>query len=328
MKYNHVIGVGGIGTGLLFLLDGDHTLGRDESRAGYLSNARDFCKGHITMHYLSMLAGCRCTLLGLVGDDMPGKELIEDMSKSGIDIRYIKSTKEVPTMMSICFEYPDHSGGNITASNSASSLVNDQYIMDCLKDENLSEKTIILAVPEVPLIARIALLNQGKKFNAMTASSFSSAEIGNMINLNLLKYVDILAVNRDEASMISSQNNYTNYTIAKSCYEIIKKINPDIQLIVTVGSEGAYLFDRHDVLHVPPLDVPVISTAGAGDAFLSGLLSGMSRGLSFFQSSVIGNIVAGFAVMSQDTIARDVNVNRILSYIKDNNYGKEIEYAL
>ena len=93
-------------------------------------------------------------------------------------------------------------------------------------------------------------------------------------------------------------------------------------------SEGAYLFDCFDVLHVPPLDVPVCSTAGAGDAFLSGLLSGMSRGLSFFQSSILGNIVAGFAVMSQDTIARDVNVNRILDYINDSKYGKEIEYAL
>lgn len=328
MKYNHVIGVGGIGTGLLFKLDGDQTLGRDESRSGYLSDARDFCKGHITMHYLSKLSGCRCTLLGMVGDDMPGKDLVEDMTSSGIDTRFIKSTRDAPTMMSICFEYPDHSGGNITTSNSASNLVDDRYIYSCLKDEALNEKTIILAVPEVPLIARIALLSHGKMFNAMTASSFSSAEIGGMIDLNVFKYVDLLAVNRDEANMISGMENHTNYDLAKSCYKIIKKINPDMKLIVTMGSEGAYLFDRFEVLHVPPLDVPVSSTAGAGDAFLSGLLSGMSRGLSFFQSSILGNIVAGFAVMSQDTIARDVNVNRILDYIKDSKYGKEIEYAL
>jgi hypothetical protein len=34
LGFTHVVGIGGIGTGVLFQLEGDHTLGRDESRLG------------------------------------------------------------------------------------------------------------------------------------------------------------------------------------------------------------------------------------------------------------------------------------------------------
>ena len=53
--YSQLFGVGGIGTGLFFNLEGEHTLGRNESRTGQLLDVRDFCKLHIVAHYISKL---------------------------------------------------------------------------------------------------------------------------------------------------------------------------------------------------------------------------------------------------------------------------------
>ena len=48
--FHTLIGVGGIGTGCVFSLDGNQTLGRNESRAAYLLDVRDYCKLHSIIH--------------------------------------------------------------------------------------------------------------------------------------------------------------------------------------------------------------------------------------------------------------------------------------
>ena len=55
--YRRMIAIGGIGSGIFFALDGNHTLGRDESRLGRLLDIRDYCKLHIISHYVARLLG-------------------------------------------------------------------------------------------------------------------------------------------------------------------------------------------------------------------------------------------------------------------------------
>ncbi|HKT69754.1 MAG TPA: hypothetical protein VJP83_09970, partial [Terriglobales bacterium] len=56
-SYRRLIGIGGIGSGIFFALDGNHTLGREESRFGRLLDIRDYCKLHIISHYVARLLG-------------------------------------------------------------------------------------------------------------------------------------------------------------------------------------------------------------------------------------------------------------------------------
>lgn len=56
-RYDIMIGTGGIGSGSFFLLNGDHTLGREESRSGRFLDKDDYCKLHIIAHYVKALLG-------------------------------------------------------------------------------------------------------------------------------------------------------------------------------------------------------------------------------------------------------------------------------
>ena len=55
--YHKIVGVGGIGSGIFFALEGNHTLGRNESRTATLLPVRDYCKLHIVLHYVAKLLG-------------------------------------------------------------------------------------------------------------------------------------------------------------------------------------------------------------------------------------------------------------------------------
>lgn len=56
-SFRALLGVGGIGTGSFFALEGNHTLARNESRPGRLLDIRDYCKLHIVAHYIARFLG-------------------------------------------------------------------------------------------------------------------------------------------------------------------------------------------------------------------------------------------------------------------------------
>jgi hypothetical protein len=60
-----IVGTGGIGTGLFYRLEGNHAIGREESRRAHRLQRRDACKQHIVLHYLATLLrdlGCPVTV--------------------------------------------------------------------------------------------------------------------------------------------------------------------------------------------------------------------------------------------------------------------------
>ncbi len=57
--FRRLVGVGGIGGGMFLALEGDRTLGRNESRPARLLDVRDYGKLHIVAHHVAMLLGRR-----------------------------------------------------------------------------------------------------------------------------------------------------------------------------------------------------------------------------------------------------------------------------
>ena len=88
--YRRLVGVGGIGAGIFFALEGDHDLGRNESRPGRLLDVRDYCKLHIVAQYPTVLLGARedngpfhVVPVGKVGIDEMGLRLRAEMERGG-----------------------------------------------------------------------------------------------------------------------------------------------------------------------------------------------------------------------------------------------------
>src|SRR5437868_13643933 len=183
--YQRVIGVGGVGTGVFFKLAGDHTLGRNESRAGELLDVRDYCKLHIVLHYVAKLlgggnhaSGFEILPLAKIGNDAPGRFVLHEMQMAGINTRFVEPLSGKPTLFSVCFQYPDGAGGNITTNNSAAAELSNPDI-DRIREQFAIDptRTIALAAPEVSLSVRKYFLATASQAGAFRAASFVSGEI-------------------------------------------------------------------------------------------------------------------------------------------------------
>jgi len=320
LRYTGIIGTGGIGSGKFFALNGNNTLGREESRSGHFMDVRDYCKQHIILHYIITLLGPSFSVIpiGRLGDDDIGNILFDEMKRDGFDMKWIEKVPEVSTLFSFCFFYPDGSGGNLTTDDSASTLVDAAYIEKAIADiRQLGSEGIIMAAPEVPLEARKRLLELGKRHGLFCSASFTTGEMKQAVESGILKYVDLLSVNLDEAAEAAGiQTEKTGAEIiVRSSIEKLKSHNSCIRAAITSGKQGSWCWDGHRLNRFPAVITTAVSTAGAGDAFISGLLCGLALGLHLFEAQQLASLVAGLSVTSPHTINKDIDRRSLNTFL-------------
>jgi len=324
LHYKGIIGTGGIGTGTFFVLNDNQTLGREESRSGHFLNIRDYCKQHIILHYIKVLLGplFRVIPVGRVGSDDAGAVLYNEMLDTGFVMDHVERMSGVSTLFSFCFYYPDGSGGNLTTDDSASSRIDPLYIEKASGIiRELGSKGIIVAAPEVPLLAREKILEIGKQNGSFCAASFTAEEIKQASKSGLMSNVDLLAVNFDEASALAESKNRIAdaSSIIINAAEILKKINSKILLSVTAGDKGSWCWDGKTLNFFPAFQAEAVSTAGAGDAFFAGILTGLALGLHFFEAQQLASLIAGLSVTSPDTIHKGIDRSSLKKFLISSN---------
>jgi ribokinase len=311
LRYHTMIGTGGIGSGLFFALDGDHTLGREESRSGRFLDRRDYCKLHIVSHYVQALLGPDFATIpiGKVGQDVEGTRLLGEMREAGLDLRYVEQIEDKPTLFDMCFIYPDGSGGNLTADDSACAAVDSAWVMQAEPEfAAYAGRGVALALPEVPLAARRAVLDLGTRHRFFRVASYSSAEIVPAVREGDLREVDLLAMNLDEAAAAAGipAEGRQAADVAEAAVRALSTNYGGLWLTITAGGQGSWSWDGAVLRYVPAFDVPVVSTAGAGDAHLAGTVTGLAVGMGLAQAHELGALTAAMSITSPHTINKDI----------------------
>lgn len=317
-RYSTLVGTGGIGSGAFFALKGDHTLGREESRAGRFLDRRDYCKQHIIEHYIQVLLGpsFRTIPIGKVGDDAPGHQLIAEMREAGLSTEHVEVVPNEQTLYSLCFVYPDGSGGNLTVEDSACAKVDVACIARAESEfARFAGCGITLAAPEVPLEARTELLRLGRQYQFFNTASFTSGELSPSNNREMLRLVDFLAINRDEAATLAGiPAEEPAEQIAQAAVKALQSIQPDIQCSITAGKQGSWAWDGRTLSRAPAHKVNVASTAGAGDSFFSGMIVGHTLGLPLAESQHLATLIAGLKVTRPHTINKDIDRDALRTF--------------
>jgi sugar/nucleoside kinase (ribokinase family) len=314
LRYEALLGTGGIGSGSFFMLNGNHTLGREESRSGRFLDRRDYCKLHIVCHYVQALLGPGFPVLpiGRLGDDDAGRALRREMEEVGLDLRHVCDLPGRSTLYSFCFLYPDGTGGNLTADDSASAAVDATCIESAAADfAAWRGRGIALAVPEVPLAARRRLLELGGEHSFLRAASFTLGEMPALRAEGLLAMVDLLALNLEEAlaaTGLEAEGRHAGRPgelAARAAQELAGR-HPALLISITAGAAGNWSWDGRTLAYVPAIRVPVQTTSGAGDAHFAGILAGLAVGLPLEEAQCLGTLVASASVTSPHTIHKGI----------------------
>jgi fructokinase len=117
------------------------------------------------------------------------------------------------------------------------------------------------------------------------------------------------SLNHDEVGQIASWLRTGNATpnpptnidaLTDACAALSKATNAP-RICVTMAAAGAALWDRDNLVLAPAPKVIVKDTVGAGDAFMAGLMLGLTRGVD---TQTVVQLLAGWALLSRLTTER------------------------
>jgi ribokinase len=312
--FRRLVGVGGIGTGMFLAVEGDRTIGRTESRPARLLDVRDYCKLHTVAHHVAVLLGARreggpfhVVPVGVVGADDAGRRMVAEMRAVGMDVSRVRAVANRPTLFSVCFQYPDGEGGNLTTADSAAAALSTDDVDGAAS--LLDARAIALAQPEVPLERRARFLRAAGERGALRAASFTSVELEDARAAGLFALVDLVALNAHEAETVADAE-LDPADVRAFLRRCADAFSGGTRVVVTAGAAGAYAIEGHRWIHRPAPAVDVVSTAGSGDALLAGVLVGLAGGAPLIgerdgpadDALTLGVVVASLNATSPHTI--------------------------
>jgi pseudouridine kinase len=87
---------------------------------------------------------------------------------------------------------------------------------------------------------------------------------------------------------------------------------------ITLGDQGVYYADQSGSRLLPANRVKVVSTTGAGDAAMAGLVMGYTQGWSLNQSAIFAKTCAELAIQHSLPVHPEISVDTILKLMREN----------
>lgn len=215
--------------------------------------------------------GFRTGLFSYVGDDLAGKGIREAMKGYGVDTTLLHVNAKQPTGQSVILM--TLSGDRTVLSFRGASAT--FSVRDLAPALFKTDWMYVSAVAGNLSFVR-TLFKEAKKRGVHIAWNPGQAELraGFTTLAPLIQHVDVLLLNREEATMLAGVR-------AKDTKAIFQKLArlPRRALAVTDGGLGAFLSKKTPtpILFAEPLPIKRVNTTGAGDAFGSGLVAGLMK---------------------------------------------------
>ena len=220
-------------------------------------------------------AGGSVALIGCVGRDANGAEMIANLRLKKVETTFIEEHTSAPTGVAFIF-IDDHAQNMIGVAAGANDEVTPERI-DELRTV-LTQADVIVIQNEVPENTVEHFLDRAGEEGWRVLYNCAPAR---KISAQRLAVVEWLVVNESEASVISGQA-VTGPIKAEGAARAI--LDSGVKnVLITLGAEGVCVAKKGEaIFHVPAFPVKPVDTVGAGDTFCGALAvaCGESRGLA------------------------------------------------
>lgn len=234
-------------------------------------------------------AGAKVHFVSKVGSDQFSQFAFDHLTASDIhSLRLWQSEKE-PTGNAIIYVSEANGENMIAIYPGANKTLTSDEIADMT--EELASSEILLVQLENNFDATLNAIRLAKELSVRVV--LNPAPVSEEI-ISWLPMVDILTPNETEASVLSGVE-VKDLESAKQAARKIAALGAR-QIIITMGSRGALLYDGQQFQHIPSFPALSVDTTGAGDAFNGAFVAALSAGESEVQAATFASAFASLAV--------------------------------
>jgi len=231
--------------------------------------------------------GSESYFVGIIGDDKLGEIAIDLYAQEGVNTQYLKKSKEMATGVGFIILNPQGHNG-IILDMSANKLMDAAFVNQA--EQQISMSDVVMSVLEIPVVAAGHAMQLGRKHQVRTIlNPAPAAELSDEILWN----VDIITPNETELRILlalSPDDPSPTEELGRRLQARGAKT-----VVVTMGGRGSLILSDGEQFQVPSVDVDVVDTTGAGDAFNSGLAVALAEGKDLITAVKFGSCAGALA---------------------------------
>jgi ribokinase len=232
-------------------------------------------------------AGAKPVLVGAVGSDSVGDDVLADLTARGVDVsRVLRSTE--PTGVALITVSHDGENSIVVAAGANGAL--DPHATAATISQLASIGTVLLCQLEIPIEVVSAAASEIEKAGGRFVLNLSPSRY---VSPKLLALADPLILNETEASDLANcaiDGPADAETVAR------RLLSTSRSVVITLGGDGVIVADSTGVSHLEAQRVTVVDTTGAGDAFAGALAAALVAGRSLAEAAGAGTAAGTTAV--------------------------------
>ncbi len=263
--------------------------------------------------------GAEVTMVGKVGNDDFGKQIIRSANESGVNTQYVLHSDTAPTAI-----------GNVQIQSNENGTENRIIVVPganmeiTIKDieflaEKISDYDLVMLQNEIPM-----------EFNIKVAQYAKAKGVPVMLNpapysaipAELLACLTYISPNEHEAAdMVGFE--ITDDETRKNAVLKLKELGVE-NVLITLGKNGC-VFDNGDVsVHSGSIDCgKVVDPTAAGDSFMGAFCFAVVLGASVEQALLFANCTAGITVSRMGAQTSLPTLDEVLNIMKNRGFDYE-----
>ena len=239
--------------------------------------------------------GAQVSFVAKVGQDTFGEMALRLYREEGIDVRFVRQTNDQPTGVGFILVEAESGNNCIAFDPGANELLTAGEVAQ--SEVALDSAAVVLTQLEIPVEAAGAAMARGRARGATTILNPAPVR---PLPASVLQLVDVLTPNQAEAKVLAGQSPDAAIAPEEVARDLIRA--GVRQVVMTLGEAGALIVDASSAKRVPAIQVVVVDTTGAGDAFNAGLATALAFGASLESAAQFGVIVGAMAVTKDGVI--------------------------
>ena len=232
-------------------------------------------------------------LVGCVGDDIFGAEMVAALRQAGVDTAHIHISADARTSIAAIIVREQLPG--FIGAPDASRRVSKSQIQQALAD--LCPDDVLLVGFETPQPLVVYALQLGRAAGAATVVNPAPFFTRDTFVIDYLPLVDLLIPNLLEAQLL--MNSQTDDVDQLGCGLLDQGVG---RVVLTLGEAGSILYEPGGKRAQPAFPVAAVDTTGASDAFAGAFCVGLARSWPSTRSLVFASAAAGLACTKPGTM--------------------------
>ena len=253
--------------------------------------------------------GLKTGIITRIGNDDAGHLVKHNLNHERVNTRLLMKDKDLGTALSVIFYKTDSDRTLFVYRGASQNISLNEIKLSALK----TRWFYITALRDSSINILKPLLQFARKHNIKVAMNPGSKELKMSW---LLKYVDVLLLNKEEAEMLAKHKGKVKEIIKR-----LHRLGPSI-VAVTDGDNRIFVCNENRIYSAVPYNVVKVNTVGAGDAFCSGFVSALVKNNGIKEAIKLG-------LLNASSVIQHVGAKvGLLDYKKTYSYERSLHLGL